>query len=70
MIGRFCESLKLLHSYIRSKKVAPLAVGPLKLGTGQLSSDPVVMSETLASSFASVYVKQTPAVHEPHQTFD
>ena len=70
MIGRFCECPKLLHSYIRSKKVAPLAVGPLKVSTGQLSSDPVVMSETLASSFASVYVKQTPAVQEPHQTFD
>ena len=42
----------------------------LRLGTGQLSSDPVVMSETLASSFASVYVRQTPANYEPHQTFD
>ena len=70
MIDKFSESPKLLHSYIRSKKVAPMAVGPLKLATGQLSSDPVVMSEVLASSFASVYTKQSPAVQEPHQTFD
>ena len=70
MIERFGECPKLLHSYIRSKKVAPPTVGPIRLGTGQLSSDPLVMSETLASAFAAVYVKETPAFQEPHQTFD
>ena len=69
MIERFSECPKVLHSYVRSKKIAPLAVGPLKLVTGELTSDPLVMSETLASSFASVYVKEIPILQEPHQTF-
>ena len=70
MIEKFSECPKLLHSYIRSKKVAPPAIGPIRLRTGQLTSDPLVMSETLASAFAAVYVKETPAFQEPHQTFD
>ena len=70
MIQRFSECPKLLHSYVRSKKVVPVAIGPLRLDTGQLTSDPLVMGETLASSFASVFMKEVPTAQEPHQTFD
>ena len=70
MILRFSECPKLLHSKVRTKKVAPVAVGPLRLDMGQLTLDPLVMSETLTSSFASAFMKEVPTAQEPHQTFD
>ena len=70
MIERFRESPKLLHSHVRSKKVATMAVGPLRQPNGQISSDPEVMGEIRASSFASVYVGEVPVAQEPHQRYD
>ena len=70
LIDRFRENPKLLHSYVRSKKSFPTSVGPLKLPSGELCSDPQAMSKHLASSFASVFSKEVPNSQEPHQTFD
>ena len=69
LIGRFRENPKLLHSYINSKKSAHSAVGPLKLPTG-FCSDPLEMSECLASSFASVFSYGIPLYQEPHQVHE
>ena len=70
LIDRFRENPKLLHSYINSKKSAPSSIGPLKLPNGELCSDPLAVSECLASSFASVFCKDIPANQEPHQVYD
>ena len=70
LIDRFRENPKLLHSYINSKKSAPSSIGPLKLPNGELCSDPLAVSECLASSFASVFCKDIPANQKPHQVYD
>ena len=64
------ENPKLLHSYIRSKKIGPPSVGPIKLDTGNLTDSPGEMAEVFASSFASVFSRQSPANPSPHQSFD
>ena len=70
LIDRFRENPKLLHSYVQSKKTIPTSIGPLKLPSGELCSDPLAMSDCLASSFASVFCKEVPIDQEPHQVFD
>ena len=60
---------KLLHSYIRSKKVGRPSVGPIRLNSGRLTDDAGEMVESFASSFASVYSTHCPANPYPHQTF-
>ena len=70
LIDRFKENPKLLHSYISSKKSNPSSVGPLKLPSGKLCSDPLAMAECLASSFSSVFCKVAPTCQEPHQVHD
>ena len=69
LIDRFRENPKLLHSYVHSKKSATSSIGPLKLPNGGFCSDPVTMSECLASSFSSVFSKRTPTQQEPHQVY-
>ena len=63
------ENPKLLHSYIRSKKVGRPTVGPIRLDSGLLTDNPGVMAEVFASSFASVYTRHCPASPAPHQRF-
>lgn len=70
LIDVWRENPKLFHSYVRSKKAAAVTVGPLKLTDGQLSGDPALMSECLASSFSSVFCSRIPAYQEPHQLHD
>lgn len=70
LIDRFRENPKLLHSYIRSKKSVPSSIGPLKLPSGDLCSDPLAMSKCLASSFASVFCREVQNNQEPHQLYD
>ena len=67
LIDKWKENPKLFHSYIRSKKSGALSVGPLKLSNGEVSGDPKLMSECLASSFSSVYSSNVPLFQEPHQ---
>ena len=64
------DNPKLLHSYIRSKKVGAPSVGPIKLDSGRLTDRPGEMAEAFASSFASVFTKHSPDNPCPHQNFD
>ena len=70
LLDRSRENPKLLHSYVRSKKVGCPAVGPLMLKTGEMSNDAQTMSEVFASSFVSVFSPNSPRNPAPHQTFD
>ena len=62
------DAPKLLHAYVRSKKSAPVTVGPLRTADDRMCSDPQEMSECLATAFSSVYRSDIPQVQEPHQT--
>ena len=70
LVLRSKDNPKLLHSYIRSKKVGQLSVGPIRLDSGRLTDSPSEMVEVFASSFASVYTKTCPPNPLPHQCFD
>ena len=59
MLEKFKCDPKLLHGYVRSKKVGCPTVGPLRLRDGTLTDDPQIMVEELASAFASVYSSDT-----------
>ena len=56
---------KAFHKYIRSKKVAPPSIGPLK-HRGSVVTDKGSMAEIFVSSFASVFSSSN-AVPLPHQ---
>ena len=70
LIHRSSEHPKLLHSYLRHKKVGRPSVGPLKLSCGKLSDDPSCMAELFAESFSSVYSRTIPPNPYSHQQFD
>ena len=67
LVDDWKEAPKLLHSYVRSKKSAPVTVGPLRLPDGLMCTDPREMSECLAGVFVSVYRSDVPQVQEAHQ---
>ncbi|KAK3888205.1 hypothetical protein Pcinc_007736 [Petrolisthes cinctipes] len=54
------ESPKLLHQYIRHKKVGVPSVGPLKLDSGALTADCGEIADIFASSFSTVYATGDP----------
>ena len=64
------EAPKRLHSYVRSKKTAPVTVGPLRVSDGRVCSDPLEMAECLAGAFGSVYRSDIPQTQDAHQTSD
>lgn len=65
------ENPKLLHAYVRRKKIGCPSVGPLCTSSQMLTDDPVTMAETFASSFESVYSLLPPLViPAPHQESD
>ena len=64
------DNPKLLHSYIRNKKVGPPTVGPIRLDSGNLTDKPGEMAEVFGSSFASVFTRHSPNNPSPHQSFD
>ena len=70
LIDRSKENPKLLHSYIRNKKVGRPSVGPLTLDSGELSDAPAAMAECFASSFSAVYSNDCPVNPAPYQTSD
>ena len=70
LVSRSAENPKLLHNYIRNKKVGRLVVGPIMLPSGELSDDAGLMAETLADSFSAVYTKHLPNSPAQHQVFD
>ena len=65
LIEKFRENPKVLHAYIRKKKVGRPTVGPLTLANGELSDDAKQMSESLADAFSSVYTSTTPSSPPP-----
>ena len=70
IVFRSKENPKLLHSYIRNKKVGRPTVGPIRVDSGRLTDTPEEMVEVFASSFVSVYTHQTPPNPYPYQRFD
>ena len=66
-IQKFRENPKVLHAYIRKKKVGRPTVGPLSLATGELTDDAKLMSECLADAFVSVYTSTVPSSPASHQ---
>lgn len=70
LADRLKDDPKLIHSYVRRKKVCPPSVGPLRLTSGVITSDCSEMAECLADAFASVYVTRAPENPVPHQVFD
>ena len=70
LIVRCKENPKVLHSYIRKKKVGRPSVCPLRLDSGQLSNDPVILSECFAEAFSAVYNRVSPTNPAPHQSYE
>lgn len=70
LIDRSAENPKLLHSYIRNKKVGRPTVGPLLLQQDNLTDDAATMAELFASSFSSVFTSLSPSHPSPHRMFD
>ena len=68
LIEKSKQNPKLLHSYIRHKKVGRSSAGPVKLPSGALTDDAKTMSECFADAFGSVYTRKTPTDPHPHQT--
>ena len=67
LIVKSVENPKVLHSYIRNRKVGRPSVGPLRLCSGEISDSPALMSECFAESFSAVYNRNSPANPAPHQ---
>ena len=70
LIVRSRENPKVLHSYIRNRKVGRPSVGPLRLVSGELSDSPSSMAEQFAESFSEVYNCVSPDNPAPHQHHD
>ena len=68
LVEDWMEAPKRLHAYVRSKKSAPVTVGPLRSPDGLMCTDSQEMAECLASAFGSVYRSDIPQVQEAHQT--
>ena len=68
LVADLKDNPKLLHSYVRRKKVGCPTVGPLRVADQILTDDPVIMAEAFASSFESVYTTFCPqTIPAPHQ---
>ena len=70
LLENFRECPKRFHTYIRSKKVGGLSVGPLKRVDGSLVVDCDEMAEMFVEEFSSVFISVEPRSPAPHQTFD
>ena len=70
LITRSKDNPKLLHAYIRNKKVGRASVGPLLLPSGSLTDDAYKMAELFASSFASVFTVGTPVNPASQQVYN
>ena len=62
LIQRSRENPKVLHAYIRQKKVGRPSVGPLRLESGQLTDNTV---QTCASVWQKLLLQCTPAQFLP-----
>ena len=64
------DNRKLLHAYVRNKKVGCPTVGPLKLPDGRVVVEERSMCNLLAVSFSGVFVARAPHNPQPFQQFD
>ena len=69
LVHTWKENPEFLHRYIGSKKTAAVTVGPLKLPSGRICSNPKTIRECLAFSFSSVCCNDTSAKQQPQQVF-
>ena len=60
LIGRSQDNPKLLHSYIRNKKIGRPTVGPLQMRPGQLTDDAASMAELFAMSLLPLFTQLPP----------
>ena len=67
LIAKSKENPKVLHSYIRERKVGRPSVGPLRLSSGELTDTPMILSERFAECFSNVYNRTPPSNPAPHQ---
>lgn len=70
IVDNFLHNSKVLHSYIRQKKVGKPRVGPIMSDNGNVINQAEDMANIFAAAFSSVYVQGIPDHPEPHQTFD
>ena len=68
LIAQIKINPKLFHSYIWHKKVGCPSVGPLKLASGRLISEPYMLCEEFASVFSSIFVSEDPIDPAPNQS--
>ena len=70
LIDRSKDNPKLLHSYIRNKKVGRPSIGPIRLSTGTLTDEAGLMSEAFVEAFASVFTRRSTDNPVAYQQFD
>ena len=59
---------KPFHAYVKHRRIGRSSIGPLRSGTGQLTDDPLDMSELFLEAFTSVFTVDLPMNCQPHQT--
>ena len=70
LIDSFNTNPKLLHSYVRHKKVGQPCVGPLVTREGVMTNDCKAMADVFVKAFASVYQNQNLPNPGEHQSCD
>ena len=68
LLERLAEAPKLLHNYVRRRKVGQPNVGPQRLDSGQMSGDNLFMARCFEDAFSSVYNGVAPVNPSAHQT--
>ena len=58
---------KLLHSYLKHRRIGRPSIGPIMHSDGYLTDDPSIMAECFLTSFASVFNSVAPANPAVHQ---
>ena len=61
---------KLFHSYVKHRRVGRPGVGPIRDFNGDLSDDPLVMANSFANAFSSVFTTVDPVNANVHQFSD
>ena len=69
LLSRLGQAPKLLHAYVRHRKMGRPAIGPLKLCNREVALDRAVMAQCFVEAFSSVYIGTDPPTPAPHQLF-
>ena len=70
LVNKYADSPKLFHSYIQKKKKGRIAVGPLRLPSGEIVDGVQDMAEAFADEFASVFVNSDSVDPALYQVFN